>query len=178
MKPSSAAKTNPMPPTDLVPMAKVGSPFGIRGWVHVFADTEYPDSLFDYDELWLGRDGAWRLYTLEEAQLHGKGMVAKFSGCEDRDQAMMLRNMDIAIPRSDLPKPDEDEFYWADLIGLEVRNTQGETLGTVHSLMESGAHDILVVNGDRQRLIPFVRNIVLNVDNDAKVIEVEWGSDY
>lgn len=177
---NSSSKTSPsaIAPTDLVPMAKVGSPFGVRGWVHVFADTETPESLLDYTEVWLGSDGAWRQYKIEDAQLHGKGMVVKFLGCNDRDQAFVMRNLDIAIPREELPEAGDDEFYWTDLIGMQVQNLAGQSLGVVDNLMESGAHDILVVKGEKQRLIPFVKDIVLEVKDSDQQIIVDWGLDY
>ncbi len=160
-------------------MAKVGAPFGVRGWVHVYADTEYPDSLFDFDNWWVGQEGRWRDTEVEEAQLHGKGMIVKFADVDDREQAALMRNRLVAVSRSELPEPDEDEFYWNDLIGMSVVNTAGDAFGVIEQLLETGANDILVVKGaDKSRLIPFVKAVVLNVDLPTRVITVDWGLDY
>ena len=88
-------------------------------------------------------------------RLHGKGLVVQLAGCADRDQAATFAGAEIAIPRSALAELDADEYYWADLVGLEVVTTAGEALGTVDHLIETGANDVLVVRGDRERLIPF-----------------------
>jgi 16S rRNA processing protein RimM len=80
--------------------------------------------------------------------------------------------------RDDLPPPEENEFYWSDLIGLKVVNTAGVELGKVASLLQTGANDVLVVTGERERLIPFVKQVVVDVDKAAAVIQVDWGADY
>ncbi len=167
-----------VPDADLVPMAKVGAPFGVLGWVHVYADTEYPDSLFDYEQWHLGNGKVWRPYQLETAKLHGKGLVAKFVGCDDRDQAALLRNLTVAVPRSELPVPEEDEYYWSDLVGMSVVNLRGEALGVVDHLLESAGNDLLVLQGEPQRLIPFVRQIVHAVSLADRQITVDWERDY
>ena len=163
---------------DLVIMGSVGAPFAIRGWVHVFADTEFPDSLFDYEVWWLGQGQTWRAYTIEEAQTHKNAIIVKFTGVDTREAAEALRKVEVAVPRALLPAPAEDEYYWRDLIGLLVFNEAGDAFGGVAELLESGAHDILVVRGDREHLIPFVRDIVLSVDPMAKRIVVRWELDY
>lgn len=159
-------------------MGQVGVPFGVRGWVRVHASTEYPDSLLDYDIWWLGKDGDWKPYKVVDAEVHTKSLVVQFEGFVDRDQAARLRNLVVAIPREELPQTDADEYYWADLIGLQVVNLQGVVLGEVKDLLETGANDVLVLTGERQRMIPFVGAIVQKVDFDSRTITVDWGEDY
>ncbi|NHR03974.1 ribosome maturation factor RimM [Chromobacterium haemolyticum] len=164
---------------DLVVMGFVRGAFGVKGWLKVQADTEYADGLFDYPVWWLGKENDWKPYTFENGALQPKALAAKLEGVEDRDAAEVLRGMQIAVPRAELPAAEEGEYYWADLIGLEVVNQQGEVLGKVSELMETGAHDLLVVQGaDAQRMIPFVDQYVLEVQLAEGKIQVDWGLDY
>lgn len=166
-------------PQDLTVMGYVSGAFGIRGEINVIADTEYADSLFDYPVWWLGRDGNWKPYTLIKGGVHTKKLAAQLEGVNDRDQAFALRGCEIAVPRSQMPDLGDDEYYWVDLVGLEVRNTQDERLGVVERLFATGANDVLVVkDGDTERLLPFVGAVVLKVDRAAKVITADWGLDY
>ena len=164
---------------DLVTMGFVRGAFGVRGSIKVHADTEYPDSLFDYPVWWLGKEGNWKPYKFENGAVQPKALAVKLEGVDDRDAAEALRGMQIAIPRSELPDAGDDEYYWTDLIGLDVVNQDGVTLGQVSALMETGANDILVVDGETgQRLIPFVGQYVLDVKLAEKRILVDWGIDY
>ncbi len=127
----------------------------------------------------MGHGESWRKASLAEGRKQGKKLVGRFEGIDDRDGAVALVGAEIAIRRSDLPEPDEAEFYWVDLIGLGVTNTDGESLGSVDRLIETGAHDVLVVQGDRERLIPFVTGeIVKDVDLDAGRILVDWSAEF
>ena len=164
---------------DLVVMGFVRGAFGVRGWVKVQADTQYADSLFDYPTWWLGRNGDWKPYTFADGSAQPKGLVVKFDEVDDRDIAAAMRGMQIAIPREQLPAAAEDEYYWIDLIGLDVVNKEDIVLGKVAELMETGANDVLVVRGDTdERLIPFVSDYIVDVDLAAKRITVDWGLDY
>ncbi|OWY39767.1 ribosome maturation factor RimM [Xenophilus sp. AP218F] len=164
---------------DLVPMGFVRGAFGIKGWIKIHADTEYADGLFDYPVWWLGKDGSWKPYTFENGAVQPKALAAKLEGVDDRDAAEALRGMQIAVPRSELPEAGEGEYYWNDLIGLEVVNQEGETLGKVDSLLETGANDVLVVKRENgQCLIPFVDRHVLQVSLAEGRILVDWGLDY
>jgi len=164
---------------DLVPMGFVRGAFGIKGWVKIHADTEHADGLFDYPVWWLGKDGSWKPYTFENGTVQPKALAAKLEGIDDRDGAEALRGMQIAVPRSELPEAGDDEYYWSDLIGLAVVNQQDEALGTVDSLLETGANDVLVVKGEHgQKLIPFVDQYVLEVLPAEGRILVDWGLDY
>jgi len=106
--------------------------------------------------------------------------VVLLDGVDDRTAAEAMKGVLVGAPRDALPETDEDEFYWADLIGLDVINTAEERLGKVVGLLETGAHDVLRVVGDDEveRLLPFVAAVVLTVDKEAQQIRVEWGSDW
>lgn len=106
-------------------------------------------------------------------------MIARLEACEDRDQAVALMNCEIGVRRDQLPATRPGEYYWNDLLGLDVVTLQNEVLGKVDHLLETGANDVLVVMGDRERLIPFVLNdIVMHVDLEAGVIRVDWDKEY
>lgn len=168
----------PQLPDDLTVMGHIGVPYGVRGWVRVHAYTEYGDGLLDYPVWWLGRNGQWRECAVLEAAEHPKSLVAHLAGCDDRDAAAALRGSEIAIPRSSLPQAGDNEYYWVDLIGLKVFNREGQLLGSVAGLLETGANDVLVVRGARERLVPFVGHVVLEVDVAAGKMVVDWGLDY
>jgi 16S rRNA processing protein RimM len=152
---------------------------GVGGWVKIESYTEPRLRIFDYRP--------WRLmlagsdFEIASAQGHeqGKGMVAKLSGCDDRDAAVALVGTEIQVPRSALPKAKRGEFYWADLEGLEVVTVDGVPLGKVSHLFATGANDVLVVRGERERLIPYVTGqFVKKVDLDAGRITVDWDVDF
>lgn len=159
-------------------MGQVGVPFGVRGWIKVHAYTETSDSLRDYPIWWLGRHGQWREFEVLDSAEHSKALVAHLAGCDDRDAAAALRGSEIAVPRESLPATADNEYYWADLIGLRVVNSEGQVLGCVTGLLETGANDVLVVQGEEQRLIPFIASVVLSVDATAGLITVDWGVDW
>lgn len=166
-------------PDDLVAMGYVAGAFGIRGWIKVVASTEYADSLADYPVWWLGQEGNWRAYDLEEAAAQPKSLNAKLAGIEGRDNAFALKGCTVAVPRSAMPPAEAGEYYWADLIGMQVVNLQGESLGQVATLLQTGANDVLLVqDGTTERLIPFVAAVVGEIDHSTRVIPVDWGLDW
>lgn len=159
-------------------MGRITVPFGVRGWVKVHPFTEAPESLLEYPTWWVGRDGEWRELKVESAEVHGESVAAKLQGCEDRDAAALFRGREIAVPRDAFPAAGENEFYWADLIGLEVVNERNERFGKVTEMFNTGPNDVLVVVGDKERLIPFLESVVKQVDLQGRVIRVDWGLDY
>jgi 16S rRNA processing protein RimM len=163
----------------MVVMGRIVAAQGIQGWVKVQTFTEYLDSLLDYDVWYLGNETAWRPAKVLEAKVHGKVIVAKLEGVPDRTAAEKLKGQLIAVSRADLPEQDEDEYYWSDLIGMTVRNLQDEVLGTVENLLETGANDVLVVQGEHgQLLIPFIESVAHDVDLVNKMMRVDWQADY
>jgi 16S rRNA processing protein RimM len=116
--------------------------------------------------------------ALEEFEVHSKGPVAKLAGCDDREGADRLRGSDVAVPRESLGEADEGTLYWVDLVGLEVVDADGKSFGKVDGLFETGETSVMVVKGERERMIPFVPQYVTNVDREAGRITVEWKADY
>ena len=161
--------------TQPVVLGRIAGLFGVRGWVKVYSYTEPREAVLDY-ELWLLSDnGGWQEATVAEGQRHGKTIIARLDGYVDRDQAAGLVGTDIGVPREALPKTGKGRFYWSDLEGLRVVHRDGRELGKVDYLLETGANDVMVVKGERERLIPFVIDkVVLGVDLDKGEIEVDW----
>ncbi len=159
-------------------MARIGAPFGIKGWLKLHTFTESPDSLDQYAS-WLIRAGDdWQEFELEDFDVNAKGAIAKLKGIDDRTAAERLVKREVGIPRSDLIE-EEDAILWLDLIGSEVRNTQGKVFGAVVSLMETGANDVLVVEGGgEESLIPYIDDVVVSFDREKKVLTVEWSGEY
>jgi len=166
------------PPERLVVMGRVVAPYGIKGWIKIQPFTQQQRGLLDYPLWQVGREGAWQGRTVEEAKVHGATVVAKLEGITDLEQAAALQGMRIAVSRDDFPEPAADEFYWADLIGLKVVNAAGVTLGTVSRVFATGANDVLVVEGERERLLPFIAPVIRQVDVAGGMITVDWGADY
>ncbi len=159
-------------------MGRVVAPYAIKGWIKLQTFTEDLDGLLDYPVWRLGRNGNWREYRLLDGKVHGQYLLAGLEGVNDRDASEALQGMEVAVLREEMPEADEDEYYWDELVGLEVTNIQGEALGRVVGLLETGAHDVLQVQGERMRLIPFVEVYIQSVDVAAGRIVVDWGLDW
>ncbi len=159
-------------------LGELGSPVGIKGWIRVRAFTRTPGAIGAYASWWIGPPGNRREVEVEAVEERGKGVVAKLAGCDDPEAALHFRGLEIAVPRETLVAPEAGEFYWADLIGLRVENRDGVDLGRVTGLIETGANEVLQVQAERERLIPFVEPVIREVDLAAGVVRVEWEADY
>jgi 16S rRNA processing protein RimM len=159
-------------------MGRIVGPFGVQGWIKVKPFTEEPGGLAAFSR-WLVADAeGWREIAVEDFELHSKGPVAKLAGCDDREAAEALRNRDVAVKREALGEAEEGTHFWVDLIGLEVVNEDGEPLGKVEGLFETGETSVLVVRGTKERMIPFVGQYVKAVERGAGRIIVDWKADY
>jgi 16S rRNA processing protein RimM len=162
-----------------VVLGRVSGLFGVKGWVKLHSFTEPPENLLAYRDLELGLAGRWRAVRLEEARPHGRGLIGRFAGIADRDAAAALLDAELAVDRTGLPATAADEYYWADLVGLAVETVDGLALGRVDHLIETGAHDVLVVSGERERLIPWVPGqYVTEVDLAGGRIVVDWDPEF
>lgn len=166
-----------MPP-DLLSAGRIGAAHGVRGWVRVTPFTEQAEALLKLDDWYIELGQAWYQVQPEEGRRQGSALVVRFAAISDRDQAESLKGGRIHVPRAALPATGKDEYYWTDLIGLSVVNQDGVVFGKVSGLLETGANDVLVVAGERERLIPFLMHqVVCSVDLDAGQIEVDWHPD-
>jgi 16S rRNA processing protein RimM len=164
-------------------MGRVAAPYGVHGWVKVLPLTAAPETLLAHRRWWIRKrddDGPWQPYELESGKRHGAALLAQLSGLVNREAAARLSGADIGVPRAALPAAGENEFYWADLVGLAVVNRQGVKLGNVAAVEDFGAHPLLRVTDDEgaQRLIPFVAAYIDGVDMAERRVEVDWQPDY
>ena len=160
-------------------MGRITAPFGVKGWVKIQPLTAAAKNLLAYTRWWLGRGGEWQEYEVAEGKAHSeKLVVARLAGCEDREAAAEYRGSDVAVPRSQFPETRAGEYYWADLIGLAVVNTEAQELGSIVGVMQTGANDVLVVQGGRERLIPFIAQVIREVDPVSGVVRVDWSAEY
>jgi len=145
----------------------------------VYSHTDPREGITDYSPWQLKVRGQWREYPVEAGQRQGKTVIAKLKGIDDRDQARLLTGALIAIHPEQLGQLDKNEYYWYQLEGLQVINTEGVELGKVSHMLATGANDVMVVKGDRERLIPFTQgHTVLKVDLAGGVITVDWDPDF
>lgn len=175
---------SPAPAEDLVVLGKIFSVHGIRGEVKVYSYTDPLDNLLDYRHWTLTRDGEVRQVELASGRLHGKVLTARIKGLDDRDEARGYAGFLICVPRSQLPALQDDEYYWYQLEGLRVINQDGQLLGRVDHLLETGANDVLVVKpcagslDDRERLLPYTEQCVQSIDLPAGEMRVDWDVDF
>ncbi len=162
-----------------ITLGKISGVFGVKGWVKVHSYTDPREKIVDYGRWQLKHQGQWREVELADGKRQGKTVVAKLVGLDDRNEAELYRGAEIAIFQKQLEQLSEDEYYWHQLEGLKVITTEGVELGSVHHLLETGANDVLVVKGDRERLVPFtVGHTVTEVDLDKQVITVDWDPEF
>lgn len=165
------------PGTRMLVLGRITGVYGLRGWVKVFSETDPRENILAYSPWYLGESAAPR--RVAEGQRHGKILVARLTGCDDRDQAAALVGQSIAVRRDQLPPPNEDELYWADLEGLSVETLDGTALGRVDRLFSTAANDVLVVRGERERLLPFIwEQVVREVDFERGLIRVDWDPEF
>lgn len=153
--------------------------FGVRGELKLESYTDPRDAIFRYQP-WTLRSGAGEhLAAGVTGRDSGRNVIARFPGIEDRDQAQALIGAEIWVPRSALPPPGPGEYYWVDLEGLAVSTVEGVELGTVSHLFATGANDVMVVRGERERMVPFViGDHVKSVDFEAGRIVVDWDPEF
>lgn len=156
-------------------LGRIVGVFGVEGWVKLHSFTEPRENIFRYKPWTLRGPAGESTVDTPQGRAQGKGVVARLSGVDDRDAAAALVGTEIWVPREALPRPRQGEYYWTDLEGMAVRTVEGVDLGRVSHLFATGANDVMVVRGDRERLIPFVVGLqVVAVDVDARCIEVDW----
>ena len=156
-------------------MGRLGAAHGLAGWLRVFSYADPPEQLQDYRNWILLLNGERKPAALRRLRSRANGLACLLDGVDTREAAEALNGAEILIDRAALPPAGEDEWYWADLEGLEVRNLDGRRLGDVTGLMATGANDVLIVQGERRRLIPFLPGTrVREVDLAGRRLIVDW----
>ena len=176
----------PKPESRRVTLGRIGAPHGIHGWVKLHSFTQPLMNIRQYRVFHCsGSDHSPASVELDEIRPHGKTLIAHVPGYDSPEQARELTGVELQVDADRLPELEEGEYYWADLQGLRVVNRQGDHLGRVDHLMETGANDVLVVLpdagsiDDRERLIPWLPgSVVRQVDLEARQLEVDWEQDW
>ena len=169
---------------DLIVLGKITSVHGVRGEVKIYSFTDPIDNLLDYNPWTLKREGEVKQVELVSGRLQGKILVAKLKGLDDREVARTYAGFDICVPRALLPDLEDGEFYWHQLEGLKVIDLQGQLLGRLDHLLETGSNDVMVVKpcpgslDDRERLLPYTEQCVQQIDLAAGEMRVDWDADF
>lgn len=163
-----------------VAVGRFGSPYGVKGWIKIISYTDPIERILDYLPWYIVRGNTKFLLTAVKGKIHGDNLIVQFKDCQDRDIAKTYTNLEIYIDREQLPPLSDDEYYWVDLIGLQVFNREEEKLGEVVHLFSTGSNDVLIVKDDtgKERYIPYLQNVILNVDLAKKKLTVDWDATF
>lgn len=162
-------------------LGRVNGLFGVRGWLRVFSYSRPPAQILEYNPLLLKTTDGWQAFEVEDKQAFADGrLVVKFKGVDDREVARLLMGQDIAIQTSQLVRADDD-VYWVDLIGCQLVSENGQHIGRIVDMMETGANDVMRIKRDsgEVELVPFVMDVVVKRLNlQEKQVVVNWESGY
>ena len=168
----------------LMKIGQLKKPYGIKGWLWVFSDTDDRTAIFDMKPWWMKTATGMKPLTVKAWREQGTGLVAQFEQIPDRNVAETMNGVTVWVEQNVLPETAEDEYYWSDLVGLRVMNEQNEYLGNITEMFETGAHDIMRVAAksdsldNEERLIPWHKQTVIEVNMTEKTVLVAWPSDY
>lgn len=165
-------------------LGRLASVYGVKGWLKVNSNTQPRENIFNYPEWQLKIGNQWQVWRVEQGRPHGKTLVVKLAGCDDRDQAQQYVGAEIAIYRNQLPETKDDEHYWSDLLGMQVVTVEGTDLGSVKEILETGSNDVLVVkkkvSGKTvECLVPWLEgDVIIEINKNEKIITVDWDPDF
>ena len=163
----------------MISMGRIDGLYGVKGWIKIRSHTEPRENIVRYTPWYLKQADQWTPVEITAGRRHGKTVVAHLEGVDDRDQAATTLGMEIAVRRDQLPPPKNGEYYWVDLEGMRVVTQAGQELGQISHLFETGANDVMVIRGDKERLIPFVEpDVVMEVDFHTHRMTVDWDPDF
>ncbi|MCY4148711.1 MAG: ribosome maturation factor RimM [Gammaproteobacteria bacterium] len=170
---------NPEPADSPIVIGRIVGHHGLKGWVKVDSFTRPREQFREYQTILVGKKGTWKQVRIEEHKAHSRNLLIRLGECESREQAEPVIGADIAIEHDQLTELSEGEYYWIDLIGLSAVNLQGAELGTISRIIETGANDVIVAqSGQAEILIPWIPDVIRNVDLEERLIVVDWQQDY
>ena len=161
-----------------VVLGQVGGAFGVQGWVRIQSYTDPPANILKYERWQLGRAGQWREVEVEDGKLTAKGVLAKFAGVETPEDARLATGSEIAVTRDELPPPAPGEYYWIDLEGLAAFGQNDQPLGRIEEFLATPTGTVVVIRGERQHWVPFVKERIVSVDLDAGRVVFDWAADW
>ncbi|MGB0466209.1 MAG: ribosome maturation factor RimM [Pontibacterium sp.] len=166
-------------------LGRISTVYGVKGWVKIYSHTDPIENILTYQPWLLNIKGQWKPVEVEAGKRHGKGLVAKLVGVDDREIARTYNGVEIAVESSVLPELEVGEYYWSQLENLMVYTVSDQLLGKVSHLIETGSNDVLVVKGtdesiDRtERLIPYLPDqVIKKIDLEAGTIRVDWDPEF
>lgn len=164
---------------EIIPVGRFGKTHGLMGWIKVISYTIPGENIFQYNPWFIQDKDQWNLFEMDRRETADRYLIVHVKGVEDVTQIQYLVGKEIGVERSQFPVLKQGQYYWADLIGFNVIDQNGNRLGHVESFLETGAHDVLVITGNKRCLIPFMKNkIVKNIDKEQKIINVDWDSEF
>ena len=181
----AAERSAPINRNELVILGKITSVYGVKGWVKVYSHTEPMDNILSYSPWYIQRDGQFQTLEVDQGKRHGKGLIAKLVGCDDRETARDYCGLNVSVERQKLPELEQGEFYWHQLEKLNVVTESGVELGRVDHLIATGSNDVLVVKStkasidDRERMVPYLpEQVIKEVNLEAGTIRVDWDPEF
>lgn len=162
----------------IVTLGRIVGAFGVQGWVKIQSFTDPPENIFEYDNWRMFRAGQWSEIEIENGRVTGKGVLAKLAGIDTPEDARLYVGAELGVPRSEMPDLKPGEYYWADLEGLEARGADGQVLGRVDHFRTTPGGDVVIVRGEREHWIPFVKERILKVDLPAGCVVLDWAADW
>lgn len=165
--------------TEWVVVGRFGRPQGLKGLVRVISFTEPANNIIDYMPWHVSIQGQWQPIKISAVESHTKFILVQVDGYQQREQLGLLTNCEIGIQSQQLPTLSNDEFYWHDLIGMQVINQEEKILGTVTDLLATGSNDVLVVTGEKRHLVPYLLDdFIVRIDTSTRTIYVNWDTEF
>ena len=159
-------------------IGKFGKAFGVRGWIKIHSFTIPKEDILTLVPWLIERNGQWQEIAVEASKIQHQNIIIKLKNVADVDAVKLYTNLNIFIDHALLPKLPKNEYYWDDLIGLTVINKEGIELGILDHLFGTGSNDVMVVKGTRERLVPYLKNVIIKIDLEHKIIIVDWDENF
>lgn len=160
-------------------IGRFGRPHGIKGFIKIHSFTDPADNILRYTDWHVFFKNQWQPIKLSGLEVHNKTIVTRVDGYTERESVADLTNADIAVAKEQLAELEPGEYYWHQLIGMQVKNQKGESFGRVIEVMPTGANDVLVVQGEKKHLIPYLLGqFIIDINLDQQLIVVDWELDF
>jgi 16S rRNA processing protein RimM len=169
---------SPSPADRVVILGKVAGTFGVHGWVKINSYTDPPENILEYEALLIGVAGRWTKAELEGGRVTNKGVLGKLRGIDTPEDARLRVGAELGVRRSEMPPPSPGEYYWSDLEGLDAESVSGERLGKIDHFRSTPAGTLIVIRGEQELWVPFVKDRVVKVDLEQKRIVLDWSADW
>ena len=159
-------------------LGEILRPHGIRGELRLKVQTDYPERMInELESVYIGKDPEEddaQEYTIQSARFHQDYILLQLNEIQDRNTAELLRGLFVMVELENAVPLEEDEFYLFELIGLTVKSTKGEELGTIQDVMETGANDVYIVKGRKygELLIPVHDETLVDVDVESGIVTI------